>query len=195
MMPGRDRLVRQLPFPRTSLSPALLLLGLVIGCSESPDYPHVGDMEDFSYSDRRGRPYGPTASGGELALEHFKGQFVWVEYAATWCSPCAQQAQTVQRVEHEFSDAVVFVTVMTSANPSTGGPTATAQTARQWAQRFRLDPDRVTASDLWYMTIPHHILYSPDGQTLYRNTGFHSADRIREVLASGMRRWREWGKR
>ena len=175
--------------PRQCLCLGLPLLLLSGGCEKSTEYPYVGDMEDRSYSGRRGRPYSPTADGGTLALEDFTGKFVWVEYAAPWCGPCTRQAPIIKKLEGEFSSGVVFVTVITSAQAGLGRPTATAATARAWAQRFGLEPRKVVASDLWTFTIPQHILYSPEGQTLYRKEGLHSESQVREVLALAMREW------
>lgn len=179
---------RFLPRQCVCLGLSLLLLD---GCEKSGASPYVGDMEDTSYSGRRGKPYGPTAGGGQLALEDFDGRFVWVEYAATWCGPCARQAPIIRKLDDELRDEVVFVTVMTSARAGVGGPTATRETAEAWARRFGLEPGNVVASDLWSLTVPQHILYSPRGQTLYRMEGLHSEGQIREILSRAMREWRE----
>ena len=63
-----------------------------------------------------------------------------------------------------------------------------------WARRFGLDPRRVLAADLWTMTIPHHILLSPKGQTLYRTKGQLSEEQIRVMLQRYMNDWKDWDK-
>ena len=189
---SRQFLSRQCLFlSRQCLCLGLSLLLLSGGCEKSGQYPYVGDMEDSSYSGRRGRPYGPTADGGQLALEDFAGEFVWVEYAATWCGPCARQAPIIKKLEGELRGDVVFITVITSAQAGLGRPTATRETAKAWAERFGLQPRNVVASDLWSLTIPQHILYSPRGQTLYRKEGLHSEQQVRDVLSRATDEWKE----
>ena len=51
----------------------------------------------------------------------------------------------------------------------------------------------VAATNLWSWTFPTHILYSPEGQTLYRSTGYLSADQIND-LSRYMQDWDEWSR-
>ena len=80
-----------------------------------------------------------------------------------------------------------------------GGDPATVTTARNWAERCGLDPTLVLAADnLTAVTIPRHILSSPEGHTLFVHTGGMSRDEIVQVIderVAGYERWAATGER
>jgi thiol-disulfide isomerase/thioredoxin len=167
------------------------------GTGKSGDNPYVGDMNDFTYGGQwtdDGCVYRVAASGDEVCVADFEGQFVWADYAAPWCNPCRAQAKVIKALEKEFGDRVVFLTVITSAkNEFNSAPTQ--QTAKSWARKYGLDPASVVvATDRWGMTIPTHILYSPTGQTLFRTKGYHSKDQVRAILAKYTGDWKNWSE-
>jgi thiol-disulfide isomerase/thioredoxin len=154
-------------------------------------------MSNFSYAGQRTAEevlYRVNANGEMVSVVEFEGSFVWADYAAPWCKPCVAQAQVIKRLENALGDDVVFVTVMTSASPEFEA-IPTQETARAWSQRFGFNPHRVlAATNLWAMTIPTHILYSPEGQTLYRFTGYMPGDQIRTALFKYMKDWKNWSE-
>jgi thiol-disulfide isomerase/thioredoxin len=163
------------------------------GCTvgDQPD-PYVGNMDDFSYAGRRGKSYGPSASGKTIQIADFKGRFVWIDYSAPWCGPCLRQARVIKQIEKAHGNKVVFITMMTSDHGP--GRPATRQTARQWSKQFALEPDHVVPTDERHRTIPQHVVFSPLGQTLYWKVGLHNGAQIRSVLAEHMREWQSWYK-
>ena len=170
---------------------------MAVGCvgKKQADDPYVGDMDDLSSG--QVTPGGVTrrvnAVGNMVAIEEFKGRFVWADYAAPWCRPCISQAQAIKEVEKSLGEGVVFLTVMTSATEEYAS-IPDQHTAKAWANRFGLNPERVVAAtNLWSWTFPTHILYSPEGQTLYRSTGYLSADQIND-LSRYMQDWDEWSR-
>jgi hypothetical protein len=166
---------------------------LAAGCGDP--YPEiespVGDMTNTTYYGQRGSVSRPNARGEMVAFEQFAGQFIWAEYAAPWCQPCVPQTQDAKAVDGSFGPEVIFFTVMTSDMEGYGDP-ATVATASKWASRFGLDPGRVLAADLTAMTIPKHLLFSPDGHLLFERTGQLRATEIRDVLERYMADWRHW---
>src|SRR5438552_15910714 len=101
-------------------SRAMLLCLLILGArcvgKKQLDDLYVGNMNDSSYAGQVA-PGGVTrrvnADGNMVAIEEFKGHFVWADYAAPWCQPCIPQAQAIKEVERSSGDRVVFLTVMT----------------------------------------------------------------------------------
>ena len=182
------------------LVPVACLMALICGCEQQqhgPDNPFIGNMDDYSYSGQRSPNHVTSrmsANGKQVSIVDFEGRFVWADYAAPWCGPCAPQAKAIKRLENAYGDKVVFLTIMTSESPEYED-IPTVQTARAWAQRFGLNPDRVVfATNLWAWTIPTHILYSPEGQTLYRSTGYLAADEIKSILTRYAQDWEIWSK-
>ena len=175
-----------------------LTLSLICGCGEErPRNPYIGNMSDFSYGGQRTAEkvlYRVNANGEMVSVVEFEGSFIWADYAAPWCKPCVAQAQVIKRMENAFGDKVVFLTIMTSTSPEFQS-VPTQETARAWSQRFGLNPHRVlAATNRWGMVIPTHILYSPEGQTLYRSTGYIPGDQIRTTLSKYMKDWKNWSE-
>jgi len=180
----------------------IMLPAFVLSCGDvdvkkDTNNPYVGNMNDFSYSKQRTDGeliYRVNANGQMVSIVDWEGRFIWADYAAPWCEACEAQARAMKSLEHAFSDDVVFMTVMTSASPDYQS-IPTHETARAWAQRFGLNPNRVVAAtNLWAMTIPTHVLYSPEGQTLFRMTGYLTADQIRSILFRYAEDWKSWAK-
>lgn len=75
----------------------------------------------------------------------------------------------------------------------TGGEEAltssTRETAAEWARRYGLDPARVVTEGQSSRTVPQHALFSPMGQTLYRNEGRLTDDQLAEVLDRQIGEW------
>ena len=89
---------------------------------------------------------------------------------------------------------MVFLTIMTSDMGGYGDP-ATQVTAARWAARFRLEPSLVLAADLTAMTIPKHILFSPEGHVLLEKTGQMPSSEIRSTLSQYLSDWEDWKER
>ncbi len=151
---------------------------------------YVGDYDDHSYSGGRGKLYGPNALGQPVGAHQFEGRFVFVEYAAPWCSSSGPQAVSFRNLMNRgtFADRdVVFLTVMTGGEEALAP--STRETAAEWAARYGLDPSRVAAEGQSSRTVPQHALFSPSGQTLFRQEGQLSEDQMAEILQRHIDEW------
>lgn len=162
---------------------------LISACEKerAPREPYVGDLADRSYSAMRHTRF-VSATGEAIALTDFAGDFVWLDYAAPWCSTCDPQSRTISTLERSLGHEVVFLTVITTdmnLNP------ATPQTARSWARRYNLQTGQVLVG-AWARFLPQHVLFSPTGQTLYRHTGLLTAEQIKSVLLAHVESWQEY---
>ena len=156
----------------------------------------VGNMNDDSYSTGRTQEPRLNALGEPVHLTNFEGEFVWSEYAATWCKACKQQTPVTKKVEAELGDGVVFLTIMTGKSNEYNDH-ATPETAKQWAGKYQLSPERVIAAELWYKTVPEHRFYSPQGHTLFVHVGYLNGEQIKQVIdyyRTGWEKWTETGE-
>ncbi len=184
------------------LMPAyLLLLG---GCSDQGPVEQswgrmkgleyiVGNMNDDSYSTGRTQEPRVNALGDFVHMTDFEGEFVWSEYAATWCKACKQQTRETKHAEAELGDEIVFLTIMTGKSNQYNDH-ATQNTARQWAAANRLSPERVLAADLWHKTVPEHRFYSPQGHTLFVHVGYLNREQIKQVIDYYRTGWEKWSE-
>ncbi len=105
--------------------------------------------------------------------------WVWVTYAANWCSSSRSQAPQVQRFSRDTHYPVELFTVLTSSNE----PFTPAQIsdARAWASAHGLPPQRVLAEESTRV-IPQHLLLGPDGRTWYRYIGHLDSEAMGGLL-------------
>jgi len=122
-----------------------------------------------------------TAGGRPASLSEFRGDYLWLDHAAAWCSYCAPQTRTIKALERRYGDRLTFVTVVTGTDEVMQPPSA--DTALEWARRFGLNTERVLAH-FSTETLPYHVLYSPQGEVLFRDSGLYDQRRIVEVLKS-----------
>ncbi len=184
------------------LMPAyLLLLG---GCSDQGPVEQswgrmkgleyiVGNMNDDSYSTGRTQEPRVNALGDFVHMTDFEGEFVWSEYAATWCKACKQQTRETKHAEAELGDEIVFLTIMTGKSNQYNDH-ATQDTARKWSATYRLSPERVLAADLWHKTVPEHRFYSPQGHTLFVHVGYLNREQIKQVIDYYRTGWEKWSE-
>lgn len=109
------------------------------------------------------------------------GRWVWVTYAAGWCSASRSQAPAVSRLARSpRKELAVFVVL-------TGGDEvfvpASLGAARAWAAAYGLPPSRVLYdSEEGSRTVPQHLLIGPDGRTWYRYVGFLDTDEMQRLI-------------
>lgn len=157
---------------------------------EKTSVAYVGNYGDVSYSGGRGKVYGPNALGQPVGADRFEGRFLFVEYAAPWCSSSGPQAVSFRNLTSRGRFAgreVVFLTVMTGGEEAL--TPSTRETAAEWARRYSLDPARVVAEGQSSRTIPQHALFSPTGQTLYRSEGQLSEEQMEALLVRHIGEW------
>jgi len=153
----------------------------------------VGNMDDDSYSTGRSQEPRFNALGEPVHMTDFEGDFVWAEYAATWCKACTQQTPATKRAKAELEDEIVFLTIMTGKSNQYNDH-ATQDTARQWASTYQLHPERVLSAELWYKTVPEHRFYSPQGHTLFVHVGYLNQDQIKQVISYYRTGWEKWSE-
>ncbi|MHC4390962.1 MAG: TlpA family protein disulfide reductase [Planctomycetota bacterium] len=191
-------MIRTQDSTRNALWTALFLSTLLLGtgCPSGDDkdvasdsHDLVGKMSDTSYFNARGNVR-VNGNHDEIQFEDWEGSYLWADYAAPWCAPCKGQAKVIASLEGSMDD-VIFVTVMTSEMGGYGHP-ATPDTAARWASQNGLDADHTIAANLTSLTIPRHILYSPEGHMLFLKTGTMSAGEIRGVIAARKSDYEAW---
>lgn len=119
------------------------------------------------------------ATGKKVLLSDYAGEYLWVDYAAEWCSYCGPQTRTLQDLERSYGDKISFLTIVAGTEKVMEPPTA--ETAMNWANRYNLDPEKVLAY-FSTNTLPYHILYSPSGTILFQGSGLYNSGKITNLL-------------
>lgn len=92
------------------------LVVLTAGCTlgtaaaDGDGFVSADGTTDIAVTDRRAAPAisGPTLDGSPLALEELDGPVV-VNFWASWCGPCAQEAPHLAAVAEQYGDRGVHV--------------------------------------------------------------------------------------
>ena len=117
--------------------------------------------------------------GYKVSLDRYKGDYVWLDYAAEWCSYCVAQIRAIQSLEKRFDNEVLFITVIAGTDKVMEKPHIAS--AQQWISRFSLDPDKVLLK-FSTNTLPYHVLYSPEGEILYQGSGLLNEEKITGLI-------------
>jgi thiol-disulfide isomerase/thioredoxin len=130
-------------------------------------------------------------AGATGALEDYRGQWVLLNFWATWCAPCRKEMPHLSALQTELGgEAFEVVTIATGRNPP------------QAMQRFceeigvtnlplHMDPKQQLAREMAVMGLPITVILNPEGQEIARMRGdadwsSDSAKAIVSALIAGM---------
>lgn len=149
----------------------LLVYGLV---SKGSSGVAVGDVA----------PDGPLPrleGGGDGSLREYKGRWVLVNFWASWCIPCKQEAPALEDFQHEHGGPRFTVLGIDSRDLSGDG--------RAFVRRFGLsypqlrDGDGATAHDYGTTGVPENYLVDPAGKVRWLLHGPVDEEYLRDSVA------------
>ncbi len=123
----------------------------------------------------------PTIQGGTtLDSSRLAGAAIVVNFWASWCVPCREEAADLQRFAQQHgTDSVVLVGILYSD---------TLSNARSFRDEFGLtyplvnDPDGRTAIDFGVRGVPETFIVAPDGRVMARLIGAVGPTTLDDVL-------------
>lgn len=63
---------------------------------------------DFTLLDKNGK---------EVSLSDFRGKYVYIDFWATWCSPCLAEMEVMERLHKKYGRKVVFLSISVDKRP------------------------------------------------------------------------------
>lgn len=118
--------------------------------------------------------------GRSVSLSDYKGKAVMVDFWASWCTPCRQEAPVLRQVYHEYSDQPVeFIGVNIWDRP---------EDAARYLENFEVpypngvDESGSIAIDYGVRGIPEKFFIDPDGVIREKFVGPMHADALRTAL-------------
>jgi hypothetical protein len=159
---------------------ALLSLSGCSGDSGSGEWYTDWDLAGGCASDQGGDTR-TSGAGTEVDVCDAVGEssWIWVTYAAPWCSASKAQAPQIRAFKNQAEADVILYAVLTAGDEVFSA--ATVAQARSWASRYGL-PARQVLTEESTRTIPQHLLIGPDGRTFYRYVGFLDAAEMHQLL-------------
>jgi len=112
-----------------------------------------------------------TAQGGETSLAAYRGQYVLLNFWATWCAPCREEMPSLNRLQTELGGAdFQVVTVATGRNPPPAIRRFFEETGVDVLPRHR-DPQQRLAREMAVLGLPISVILNPEGQEIARLRG------------------------
>lgn len=118
--------------------------------------------------------------GGAITLADLKGKVVMIDFWASWCPPCREEAPSLAQVYREYQDrGVEFVGISIWDRPSD---------AQDFVRRFMItypsgvDADGTILVDYAVRGIPEKFFLDPQGQVVRKFIGPATVKSLREIL-------------
>jgi cytochrome c biogenesis protein CcmG, thiol:disulfide interchange protein DsbE len=101
------------------------------------------------------------------------GKPVYVDFWASWCTPCAQSFPWLNTVQARFGSDIYVVGVNVDEHKSDA-----ARFLQRHPARFALhyDPKGELATRYQLQGMPSAVLLSPDGKVLWQHSGFRAEE-------------------
>ncbi len=158
---------------------AILAAVLALGAPAHADYASIaelrdGDMRKLNFHDAP-RPL-PEAimldpEDGEHPLADWQGQWVILNFWATWCAPCRHEMPALDALQAAFADqGVAVLPLATGRNPLPGVRRFYEETGLQHLPILR-DPTQGIARAMGVLGLPVTLVITPEGEEIARMTG------------------------
>lgn len=122
-----------------------------------------------------------TAEQISIKLSSFKGQYVLVDFWASWCGPCRQENPNVLRAYETFKDKNFTVLGVSIDEREDLWTKAVKADGLVWTQI--LDRSKAIGMDYSITSIPRNFLLDPEGKIIAKNLrGPELMDKLKEVL-------------
>ena len=110
----------------------------------------------------------PALDGGEVRLSSLRGQWVLVNFWATWCAPCREEMPYLDRLSMQYAGRLAVLAVNMRER---------AQTVAEFAEAYDLhlpvllEPDDATLLAYDVRGLPTSYLIDPEGNIVSRRAG------------------------
>jgi thiol-disulfide isomerase/thioredoxin len=118
----------------------------------------------------------------DAIMQKYRGKMVYVDFWATWCSPCRSGIERIKPLKEEMdSTQVVFVYI---TNPSSPLETYKNMIPNIKGEHYRLTQDEwnFLSSKFNITGIPHYVLVGKQGEVIEPHLKFLSNPEIKQLL-------------
>ncbi|HEX4956098.1 MAG TPA: TlpA disulfide reductase family protein [Thermoanaerobaculia bacterium] len=171
--------------PRPTSRPVLSVLALVTLASFSAACVGGTGSAATSSRVRVGSPAPAfqlaALTGGEVSLASLEGKVVLLDFWATWCGPCHEQAKILKEIYAEVPrESTEFLAVNSGEDLETVQRFASAT---PFPYPVLLDPEDHLGSKLQVVALPTLVIIDPEGRVSYLGEGIIQPEVVRRELA------------
>ena len=105
------------------------------------------------------------------------GEYTFVSFWATWCSPCKKELDNLADLYPEWQEKYRFNILAISVDDARTAPRVKGTVkGRQWPYVFLLDSNQDMQRLLNFQAVPQSFLVGPKGEILYGHASYKEGD-------------------
>jgi thiol-disulfide isomerase/thioredoxin len=116
----------------------------------------------------------PLPDLGLAELQKTKGQYIYIDYWASWCGPCRQSFPWMNALQAKLGPKGLKVVAVNVDAKRADADKFLTHTPAQFTIAF--DPLGDSAKKLAIKTMPTSMLVSPEGKVLFVHSGFRAEE-------------------
>lgn len=121
--------------------------------------------------------------GNEHSLSDFHGQFVFIDFWATWCGPCIAQIPALEEIYHDYKDRNIAIMSISVDKNKEDWENDVREKNHPWLQFH----DGTNMNDFFLVRfIPTFVLIGTDGNIIEPRAPYPSDQELRVLLDSVM---------
>lgn len=111
-----------------------------------------------------------SVDGEEISLSDFRGNYLLIDFWASWCGPCRGENPNVVKNYNKYHDKGFNILGVSLDEDKEAWLKAIEDDKLTWPQVSDLQGWKCAAADLYFVrSIPHSVLLDPDGKIVAKN--------------------------
>jgi peroxiredoxin len=113
----------------------------------------------------------PDAGGETVTLQELRGSVVFLNFWATWCAPCREEAPSLERLYTELRDEGFRVIAVTVDDPRSRSQVESFRDEFELSFPIVFDPEKLAYRAFGVSGLPETFLIAPDGRIVEHYVG------------------------
>jgi cytochrome c biogenesis protein CcmG/thiol:disulfide interchange protein DsbE len=118
----------------------------------------------------------PLPDLGLAEVQKTKGQYIYIDYWASWCGPCRQSFPWMNALQAKLGPKGLKVVAVNVDAKRADADKFLSHTPAQFTIAY--DPQGESAKKLAIKTMPTSMLVSPEGRVLFVHSGFRAEETL-----------------